>query len=134
MIKPRMKRQFIPDVGTYDNLNFYVDEEKKIVVCKLETDQYVVPRRIHKHTNHIILADRGQYRIPGVFYGKARCAEEDTFDVEVGKKIALEKAKAKRRAAINKALEMFIQDIHDDLYDVNRFCFSDGRTNTIPKE
>lgn len=126
MKKPRMKRQFIPDVGTYDNLNFYVDEEKKIVVCKLEINQYVALKRIRKYSKHICVLRPEYYRIPGVFYGKAKCAPEDTFDIEVGKKIALDRAKAKRRTAINKAIDQYVQDLHDDIHSIEINCFSDN--------
>ena len=125
-----MKREIIPDMCTYDNLSFFVDEEKRIVVCKLEVDQYVVCRRIHKYTNNIIIANRANYRIPGIFYGKAKCAPEDTFDVEVGKKIALDRAKKKRRVAINKVLNQFIQDLHDDLNNIEKYCFSKDTTTS----
>ena len=58
--------------------DYYVNEEKKVVVCVMHecySDEY------------------GQVCIKAV--GKARCCDKDTFDVNVGKSIAANRAKVK---------------------------------------
>lgn len=81
---------------------YFVDEEKKVVVCKLENcSNGLICDMCHKgwpgHED-LVIADE--------FTGKAQCSADDTFDVEVGKQIAYKRAvakmfRAKRRALLN---------------------------------
>jgi hypothetical protein len=81
---------------------FFVNEEKKTVVCKLE------------NCSRALICDMCRKGWPAheglvidnEFTGKAQCSPDDTFDVEIGKQIAYNRAvaklfKAKRRALID---------------------------------
>lgn len=84
---------------------FFIDEEKKIVVCKL------------KGCSNALICDMCKKNYPGhefmviddEFTGKATCAPEDTFDVEVGKTIAYKRAIAKLTKAKRRALIDFVE-------------------------
>lgn len=84
--------------------NYFVNEEKKIVVCKLENCAGSLLcdlcEQSYPHHPDLIIAD--------TFVGKAKCAPEDTFDVELGKKIARERAIAKLFRAKLKTLSRFM--------------------------
>lgn len=96
---------------------YFVDEEKKIVVCKLEgCFNALICDMCHKGwPGHDALV------IEDVFTGKAQCSPDDTFDVEIGKQIAYKRAvaklfKAKKRALINfvEGNKKFVEDLSRD--------------------
>lgn len=84
---------------------FFIDEEKKIVICKLE------------NCHDSVICDMCRKGYPGhekmlidyEFTGKAKCSPEDTFDVEVGKKIAYKRAIAKMAKAQKRVLTDFVE-------------------------
>lgn len=94
--------------------DYYVNEEKGVVVCKL-TDCW----------NGLVcdMCRKGwpvhpDFELRNEFVGKAKCSADDTFDVEKGKKIAFKRAYAKFVAAKAKALRSFQEEnnrIHDEL-------------------
>ena len=71
------------------NYKYYVNEEEKTVVAKLELDV----DRIDEATLLVLSLSRN-VKLPDYFVGVAHCKDGDTWNVEVGKKIA--RAKAKR--------------------------------------
>lgn len=88
------------------NERYFINEEKKIVVCKLEGC-----------AGNLIcdMCEQGYPQHPGMliadtFVGKAKCSPEDTFDVELGKKIAYKRAVAKLFSAKEKALGRFMDE------------------------
>lgn len=100
-------------------MRFFVDEEKKIVICKLENcSNELICDVCHKGwPGHeaLVIADE--------FTGKAQCSPNETFNVEIGKKIAYKRAvaklsKAKRRALLNfmageqKGFNLLINDMN----------------------
>lgn len=84
--------------------NYFVNEEKKVVVCKLENCAGSLVcdmcEQGYPHHPDLVIAD--------TFIGKAVCAPEDTFDVEIGKKIAYKRAVAKLFTAKYKTAERFL--------------------------
>ena len=90
--------------------------EKGVVVCKLSGCSEIPVMRIEKYTRTVIDPyEFPRYIIDDTFVGVAKCAPEDTFDLEYGRKLALVKAKNKRGAAINRALTRFKKDVLQDL-------------------
>lgn len=88
-----MKNHVLVEKTTYK-----VDEKNKVVVCIMECDL-----QMHKHPAWIIF-DSAFYKkkmpnvsCSGTFIvrAKARCNGTDTFNVEIGKRIAESRAKAK---------------------------------------
>lgn len=82
----------------YADVNYYINEEKRVVVCKVEpyatTSQF--PWEITKGLDYKQSMAKSFFEMCGetntTFVGKAICMEEDTFDVEFGKKLAYDKA------------------------------------------
>jgi hypothetical protein len=84
---------------------FFVDEEKKVVVCKLEycSNELICDLCGKGWPGHEALV------IEDTFIGKAQCSPEDTFDVEIGKEIAYKRAVAKLFKAKRRALSNFVK-------------------------
>ena len=109
------------DVGR--DVEFLVFEDKGVVVCKLYNCKYIALKRINKYTGGKLVIKMGgmdycsteSYFIDDVFVGVARCASEDKFDLEYGKKLALTRAKTKRGKAVNKAIESYVENIQSRL-------------------
>ena len=101
--------------------NYYVNEEKKVVVCKLELcSNALICDMCHKG-----LPGHADLLLNDTYVGKAVCADEDTFDIEKGKRIAYNRAVTKLANAKKKTLTRFInnyeemvvflRDVHNDL-------------------
>ena len=84
--------------------SYFENPEQKVIVCVLECDM-----RLEKHPTYneiypymwdkLPLVDcRGKFTVRAV----ARCNEEDTFDVELGRRIAESRAKGKAFATAAK--------------------------------
>lgn len=73
------------------NVDYYVNEEKRMVVCKLsDCDMGLVCDLCNMELPH-----GPEFAIPSSYVGKAWCMPGDTFDIELGKKIAFKRAYAK---------------------------------------
>lgn len=92
------------------DVEFIVNEEKGIVVCKIWDCGDIAFRRIQKYTGRTLSPFCLDYDINDVYVGVAKCSPEDTFNLGKGKKIALVKAKRKRGIAVNKAIAKYIAD------------------------
>ena len=85
---------------------YFVNEEKKVVVCKLE------------NCSNALICDMCQKDWPGhealvindTFTAKAQCSPDDTFDAEIGKKIAYSRAVAKVNKAKKRTLTNFVAE------------------------
>lgn len=96
-------------------VKYFVNEEKKIVVCKFIGCGYALNHdmRLKGYPCH------PDFEIDDVIIGKAKCSEEDTFDVEIGKKIAYKRAYAKLVEKKSKALSRFIDANNKFMADLN---------------
>lgn len=103
----------------YD-VEYFINEEKKTVICKL-TNCY--------NSLQCDMCKAGWDFHPDLFLndsyiGKAKCSDEDTFDVEFGKKLAYQRAVVKLNTAKTKVLRRFEQNYKDFmvmlLKDINR--------------
>lgn len=104
-----------------NGIEYHVYEDKGIVVCKLWGCKYIPYYRIQKHFPANAENNFIRYSIDDVFVGIAKCAAEDTFDLEYGKKLALNKARSKRGRAINNAIARYIKDITRAIKDIERY-------------
>ena len=102
------------------DIKFVVNEEKKIVICKLENCKEIACNRLLKYAPSIFYS-WDLCKIPDVFSGVARCAPEDEFDVEYGKKLALIRAKRKRGQAINKSLRKAVRMMEREIMDIKKY-------------
>lgn len=101
----------------YADVNYYINEEKRVVVCKVEpyaaTSHF--PWEIGKGLDYKQSMAKSFFEMCGetntTFVGKAICMEEDTFDVEFGKKLAYDKAMFKLFDAKKKFFMESIKDL-----------------------
>ena len=103
------------------DIEFKVFKDKRVVVCKLYGCETIAISRIGKYTKISCFGRFNNDFIDDVYVGVARCAPEDTFDEEYGKKLALARAKAKRGKAANNALYAFINDVKKDLERLEQY-------------
>ena len=95
---------------------YFVDEEKKVVVCKLEMcAEELICDMCHKNWPGDV-----NLLINDTYTGKAKCSSDDTFDVELGKKIAFKRAVAKLNTAKRKTLARFVANFTKIQKDLER--------------
>lgn len=84
--------------------SYIVNPEKKVVVCVLECDMQLCKHPVWEDIypnmwdNLPLVASNDTFKVRAI----ARCNEEDTFDEEVGKRIAESRAKGKAFATAAK--------------------------------
>lgn len=92
------------------NVNFYVNEEKRTVVCKLsDTAEAVLDDLVQ---NGYMPSTPECYEdglLKEGFTGKAKCSDEDTFDAEKGKRIAYKRAMAKYNRSKQKVVDRILR-------------------------
>lgn len=97
-----------------EDCNFYVDEEKRTIACVLEGTREMFNRYISDKLYFdpwccgLNGVDNSKFThslsMPNRFVGVAKCATKDTWDVELGKKIAYLRLREKvYRSFFNKA-------------------------------
>ena len=97
-----------------ESLEYLVYENKGIVVCKLWDCKDLAIKCIKKYGGLECKTDK--YAIENIFTGIAKCSPEDEFDLEYGKRLALDRAKAKRSKAIKDGIRRYITDIKGQIY------------------
>ena len=106
-------------------VEYYVDEAKKVVVCKLIGCEgsliYDMCQAGYPCHPDFFLNDS--------YVGKAKCSDDDTFDVEFGKKLAYQRAVAKLNTAKVKTLKRFEKEqikyfnlLLDDMHKISDKC------------
>lgn len=98
---------------SFTNISFTVNKKKKWVTCRLNyvvklpnmVDEIEVPYEVYK--NVPFYAGRGVH----TSYGTARVCDGDTFDIEVGKKVARAKAESAAYKNVRKMLYNTMQHI-----------------------
>lgn len=103
---------------------FYVNEEKKTVVCVIPDTRRILLRFIDDHMSNkdVNLSDAinglwssgnfiDQLNLPNSFMGKAVCSDEDTWDEEVGRMIAFSRAKDKCYKSFFRRANLFVQTV-----------------------
>lgn len=84
--------------------NYIIKPEKKVVVCVLKCDMQLEKhpawRDIYSNmwAKLPIVGEYGEFKVKAI----AKCSEEDTFDIETGKRIAESRAKSKAFATAAK--------------------------------
>lgn len=108
---------------------FYVDEDARTIVCVIPKTQDLVTDFIRENfqfsdINMYDMIDFWNRRfmheinMPNTFIGKAKCAKEDNWDVELGKMIAFSRAKDKCYKSFFKRANKFVQTIDRRLGDM----------------
>lgn len=91
---------------------FIVDEKNGVVICKLSFDD-LYPRCIEE-----------TFYIPHIMHtvkGVARVGENDAFDVNVGKKIALARAEQKAYKKVQKYLDQHVVKLLSVMDKIGKF-------------
>lgn len=98
---------------------FYVNEEKRTVVCKIPNTRYLLIDFLSREAdykgfspvtgaNHSLFAT---LTMPNTFTGKAVCNPEDQWNEELGKKIAFNRAVQKVYASFYKRAQSFYMNV-----------------------
>lgn len=95
-------------------VTYYIDEDKKIVVCKLEGCKKDVinwaAQNDPMYCAYEFLSTAYEHEINDTYKAKATCHAEDTWDVEKGKRIALCKVLKKYYEAKDKVMDKIALD------------------------
>lgn len=99
---------------------FYVNEEKRTVVCVIEDTENAFINYVcygDDSLQHVELYGKllKVLEMPNSFCGKAVCAEEDNFDVELGKMMAFQRARHKFYSSFFKRAGLLVSTIDDEL-------------------
>lgn len=90
------------------DIQYFVNEKKGVVVCKISDTAETVVKDMVQHDYGPANEDTYLYSLLNDSYvGKARCSANDTFDEDLGRKIAYKRALAK----LNHAKEKMVKRI-----------------------
>ena len=103
-----------------NDVEYKVYPENGVVICRLLNCKDVPYSRIIKYMQQWPMND-SKYETDNVFIGIAKCSPEDTFDEQYGKKLALERAKEKRRKAFNDMVRLYVNDTMRGLNDLIQY-------------
>lgn len=96
---------------------YYIDEDKKTIVCKLEGCRYDVIDWAAQNNPMFyafeFLTNADKYTINDTYKAKATCHAEDTWDVEKGKRIALCKVLKKYYEAKDMVMDKIAKEFFD---------------------
>lgn len=96
---------------------FFVNEEKRTVVCVIEGMRYRVysdlDRAISSASTVIMLGEGMTARLKDRFVGKAVCSSEDEWDENTGKLLAYNRAK-------NKFYRSYFKHLNHIMYDIDQ--------------
>ena len=94
---------------------FYVNKEKRKIVCILENTRYMLTEFIENNDNsdYFILDDC--LLLPNRFIGIATCSVDDEWDEEFGKKLAFRRMKDSFYTAFFKRTDKYVDILNDKL-------------------
>lgn len=77
----------IVETKNKSGITYYIDEEKRTVVCKLRGSMFDVKENLFFHCEQVDFMHN--YWMKDCYVGKAKCSLEDKWDKDTGKRIAL---------------------------------------------
>ena len=99
-------------------VTYYINEDKKTVVCKLEGCKWDVADWAAQHSRMFYAFELptyvDKYTINDTYKAKATCHPEDTWDVEKGKRIALCKVLKKYYEAKDRMMDKIAKEFFDE--------------------
>ena len=109
------------EISKSSNVVYYIDEDKGEVIARIKCDeddpQRVFDSQLVKHACGIGLGPVQEmdislfkYRIKNEYVGKAKCHPDDVFDIEIGKRLALLRAKQK-----------YLNAMESKMYEINEW-------------
>lgn len=99
-----------------------VIESKRMVVCELKDTRYDAIRQIEKYLRGNLNINWDRYIIPNHFRSAVVCHKDDVFSAEEGYKKAKERLLNKYYKAKNAAVNRFITDLNDTMFEVVANC------------
>lgn len=115
------------------NITYYIDEKKKIVVCKLSDCKYdvynLVTKKLRDYDKFIydvVCMEGNENFLNDTYVAKSKCIDGDTWDVEKGKRIALCKVLKKYHIAKNKKLSKIAEKLYDVSNDLQKKALEFG--------
>lgn len=115
-------------VETKENSNvvYYIDENKKTVVCKINGCAFdAISTILLNQTATLYDENMSDLLMKDTYQGKAKCCDEDMWDKDVGKKIALSRALKKYYKNKKKIVESYAQKLYNYsciLSDLSNIC------------
>jgi hypothetical protein len=103
-----------------NNINYIVNN--LTVTCVITDCGNTAIDRIKKYT---AISNEKSYLINNTYVGIATCHENDNFDIEIGKKIALNRAKRNRAIDINNTIKKFVEDKNRELKNLTNYGIHD---------
>lgn len=97
-------------------ITYYIDEEKRTVVCKLRGAMFDVVDNLLSHCSYVDFEN--DYTMKDCYVGKAKCSPEDKWDKNTGKRIALCRA----LVAYYKDKDKMFMEVYRDLANVRNYC------------
>lgn len=97
-------------------ITYYIDEEKRTVVCKLRGAMFDVIDNLLSRCNYVDFEN--DYTMKDCYVGKAKCSPEDKWDKNAGKRIALCRALV---SYYNDRDKVFMK-VYNDLASVTNYC------------
>lgn len=89
---------------------FFVNEENRTVVCKINGTKTLAEQFINGNTNLCTYLMDIDLDMPPSFTGKAVCSSDDEWDIDLGKQIAFARAKHKFNSCFFKRMQAFINE------------------------
>lgn len=93
---------------------YYIDNEKKIIICKITDCTFDAINLIEKFENcsykFLNRDEADKYYINDSYVGKATCQDGDIYDEEFGKKLAKKKMLKKYHVARDRAILRYINN------------------------
>lgn len=106
----------IVETKNKSGITYYIDEEKRTVVCKLRGAMYDVAANLESRFNYVDFEH--DYTMKDCYVGKAKCSPEDKWDKNTGKRIALCRALV---SYYNDRDKVFMK-VCNDLTSVTNYC------------
>ena len=112
------------------NVNYIVNKDKRTVACVLSGCEDVAKHRVLKYlrTENCDMFCYDPLYIDNEFVGVAKCAPEDVFDEEYGKRLAFARARQKRDKAVNAVVHETMLHLVNTLNTLNAY----GRVYVAP--
>ena len=109
------------EVSKSGNITYYINEDEGVVTARIEGNKFEAYRIVTSIVDRLKGSDRANspfnawadynsslntFRMRPYYIGVAKCMENDTFNVETGRRIALAKAQEKYHSDLKKRLSM----------------------------
>lgn len=108
--------KMIVETKNKSGITYYIDEEKRTVVCKLRGAMFDVIDNLLSRCNYVDFEN--DYTMKDCYVGKAKCSPEDKWDKNTGKRIALCRA----LVAYYKDKDKMFMEVYRDLANVRNYC------------